>query len=115
MGQPIISPWVIYLMDVVDGVKAVCLIGAVITACTFCISLLDFFFWAVDEDKEKSKKLARILSVITFTLWILFILTPSKKAVIEMIVAKHITYENVNKVATELKRIEEAFLKYLDK
>ena len=114
MGQPVVSPWVIYFMNTVDALKGIFLLLGALSA-VFALIILGLFLLEDGEDKKRLRSVTIFLVTITFTFLSLFVFIPSKKVMLEMIVAKHITYENVHKVTTELKRIEEVFLKYLDK
>ena len=115
MDQAIVSPWVIYFMYVSAALKGACEVCAILALVALIMCMCTFLFATDDEIVAKAKTITRPLIIITFLLWMLFIFVPYKKTIIEMIVAKHITYENVGKVTTELKKIEEALLKYLDK
>ncbi len=115
MDQVIISPWIIYFMYVSAALKGVCEVCAILALVALIVCMCTFLFATDDEIVAKAKTITRPLVSISFLFWGLFIFIPYKKTIIEMIVAKHITYENVNKVTTELKKIEEALLKYLDK
>ena len=115
MGQPVVSPWVIYFMNTVDALKGIFLLLGIVSAIVTLIFLALFLLENAEDDKKRLKRATMFLAAITFSFFFLFSVTPSKKTIIEILVAKHITYENMHKVTTELKKIEEAFLKYLEK
>ena len=98
--EPIVSPWFIYFLGMVDSIKE-CFAGIAITAVVVLVSV--GFAWLISdgdfEDKTyvKMKKWAKRLIACLCVFLLLGIITPSKNTVIAMYVADNITPNNVEK------------------
>lgn len=95
--EPVISPWVFYLIDVASDLKWGALIFGVIVGFIFIMygsSLLDEEC-TKDEKKYAIKKMKTGIAIliIGFTL---FLIVPSSETVMKMVVAKNVTYDTVN-------------------
>lgn len=100
--EPVISPWVFYLIDSASGLKWGALIFGVIVGFIFIMYgafLLDEACTdeacTKDEEKYAKKKVKTGIAilVIGFTL---FLIMPSSETVMKMVVAKNVTYDTVN-------------------
>lgn len=92
MNEPIISPWIFYLIDVVSGVGVVC-------GLTLILGCMGFFFTLIersyDEDCTKWKKAFMYMALVSI---FLLIFVPSKDTMYKMIVSSYITPNNIIKV-----------------
>ena len=106
--EPVISPWVFYLIDNASGLKWGALIFGVIVGFIFIMYgafLLDEVctkdeeeydeVCTKDEEKYAKKKVKTGIAIliIGFTL---FLIMPSSETVMKMVVAKNVTYDTVN-------------------
>lgn len=107
MGEPIISPWVFYLGDIVFSLNVLTILGVIV-----CIPL----FLAVQRDLENLNKCGlldddeqeaklnkfmkfRKLICIAFCVFLFgCIFIPTKTTYYQMVVAHYVTYENLDKV-----------------
>ena len=95
--EPVINPWVFYLIDGASGLKW----GALVFGFVLGLLLLCFGSWAIDEacsrEEEKSAikkmKTGIAILIIGFTL---FLIAPSSETVMKMLVAKNVTYDAVD-------------------
>ena len=95
--EPVISPWVFYLIDNASGLKWGAFIFGVIVGFIFIMYgafLLDEVC-TKDEEKYAKKKVKTGIAIliIGFTL---FLIVPSSETVMKMVVAKNVTYDTVN-------------------
>ena len=95
--EPVINPWVFYLIDGASGLKWGVLIFGVIVGLIFIMYgtfLLDEVC-TKDEEKYAKKKVKTGIDIliIGFTL---FLIVPSSETVMKMVVAKNVTYDTVN-------------------
>ena len=95
--EPVISPWVFYLIDNASGLKWGALIFGVIVALIFIMYGAFLLDEACSKKEEKSAikkmKTGIAILIICFTL---FLITPSSETVMKMVVAKNVTYDAVD-------------------
>ena len=98
--EPVISPWVFYLIDNASGLKWGALIFGVIVGFIFIMYgafLLDLLDEVCNKDEEKyAKKKVKIGTTICIIGIVLFLIVPSSKTVMKMVVAKNVTYDAVD-------------------
>ena len=95
--EPVINPWVFYLIDGASGLKW----GALIFGIVIGLVLLLFGAWSIEEARSKEEEKSAIkkmktgiaILIIGFTL---FLIAPSSETVMKMLVAKNVTYDTVN-------------------
>lgn len=107
--DPIVSPWLIYLISVINSIR----IFAFILGLSFSIPLLIYFvsdyFNSVNVDiltpyqldqyeeiKEKNAKQIKKYFILCLTFILVGILIPSKETLITMLIANVITPDNIN-------------------
>jgi len=98
MNDPIISPWLIYLMGRLDSLGIVATVLAAIFGTT--CALLMGFLWIEDPENDERRKIVRAMRVsiaVAAISTLIAMLTPSRKEVITMLVAKETTYGSVEK------------------
>ena len=92
--EPIISPWIIYFLGVVDNFNIA--LAIIWIGCGISIGGL-FLFATFEEEIELASKKSKKFFIIGIICVIISIFFPSQKTVIGMIVAKNITPINVEK------------------
>ena len=103
MNEYIINPSWFYWISVLDTLKAVLLVAAILLvivtfSCGYsAIGLCD------DEEAAKLKQHAKQCAVAVAVCLVACIFIPSKKVLIEMMIAKYATYENAQITADALK------------
>ena len=95
--EPVINPWLFYLIDIADCLKGCSLFFGVIIA----IVLLGFGSLFADEaynkEEEKSaKKMMKTGIAVLVIGVVLFIILPTSETVIKMAIAKNVTYDTVD-------------------
>ena len=98
--EPVISPWVFYLIDNASGLKWGALIFGVIVGFIFIMYgafLLDLLDEVCNKDEEKyaKKKVKTGIAILIIGLALFFIM-PSSETVMKMVVAKNVTYDAVD-------------------
>lgn len=111
MNEPIVSPWVIYLISLVTEIKIVSATVGIPLFVSSMIILFTYFFNENDDVIERCKKALKYFLPISLFLLFISIFTPSSTAITGMIVAKNITPHNLG-IAKELtKDIHDALKK----
>lgn len=102
----VISPWLFYVIDLLDKLREVAIIVFWIIVVTILITgfvaLLEGEYW---EDKiiQKLKKALK-LSVIPIVISsVMYVTIPSKDVMYKMLVSKYVTYENIDKATNTIK------------
>ena len=95
--EPVINPWVFYLIDNAGGLKWGALIFGVIVGFIFIMYGAFLLDEACSKEEEKSAmkkvKTGIAILIIGFTL---FLIMPSSETVMKMVVAKNVTYDAVD-------------------
>jgi hypothetical protein len=108
--DPIISPWLIWLVSVAANIKvlAVCYIILMGILCAFIPVILDDI--DIDDVRKfyssNKRRVRYLLGVLCFCIS-LVLFVPNETTAIQMIVAKNITTETVNKAISSGKSIKE--------
>ena len=102
----VISPWLFYIIDLLDKLREVAIIVFWITVVTILITgffvLLEGEYWE-DEIIQKLKKALK-LSVIPIVISsVMYVAIPSKDVMYKMLVSKYVTYENIDKATNTIK------------
>lgn len=102
----VISPWLFYIIDLLNKLREVAIIVFWIIVITILITgfiaLLESEYW---EDKiiQKLKKALK-LSVIPIVISsVMYVAIPSKDVMYKMLVSKYVTYENIDKATNTIK------------
>ena len=95
--EPVISPWVFYLIDNASCFKLGAFIFGVIVGLIFIMYGAFLLDEACTKDEEKyAKKKAKTGIAILIIGFTLFLIMPSSETVMKMVVAKNVTYDTVN-------------------
>lgn len=109
--EPIVSPWIFYLVDVVSGVRGV-LLGTMTGFACFCIIVAAHAFAEFDGGceafVEKHYKQIKTFVVLMMVNILLLIAIPERDTMITMIVAQYTTENNLNYILDVSKQIVEA-------
>lgn len=116
--EPIINPWVFYLMDICwpisffSGLIAiVAFIGWVIT---FVLSKIEQIDCGETLDYKILNKAAKSLLPVAIISAFISIATPSESAITKMIVAQNATYERVEMVGETVQDVYEDIISLVD-
>ena len=90
MNEPIISPWIFYALNIVDNLR----VGAV---GIMVLCLIALIFTPILLDTGCTMKHIRCLFVTFVVSVLLLILVPNSNTVTQMIIAQHVTVNNLEK------------------
>lgn len=90
----IVSPWIIYLIAILDNLSIAALLGVAVGAGTMIT------IWCDDPDNTKPFRFGKWLFIISIALMVLI---PSKEEMYIMLVADTVTYEMVDTVGEGIK------------
>lgn len=106
---PIISPWVFYLMPIVEKINfiagAILIIGG--------ISALIFVIEIGPVGDPFPKWLKGVFIGLIFAL-VVFVFTPSEKTITKMILAQNVTYERVEAVSDTVETVYNDIMELFD-
>lgn len=111
MTGPIIDPKWFYWLQVCDSIRFLSFLLAAflgIASVVLALAMMDMY----GEDMRKTKNTLIALTVFTLVFVAAGILTPSKETMIEMEIAKHVTYESA---ATVIETITDTTDELLEK
>lgn len=98
MTEPIINPWIFYVIAALDGLKPACFLGVVGTLLVYAC-ILDKTKW-----HDKHPVLVNSIVGIAVSLFALgAILIPTKETMYQMLIAYYVTPENVHMVGDVMK------------
>lgn len=92
--EPIISPWIIYVLHVFDKLYFAC---GMVLMCGVTISPLLAIFGNMEES-ECMMKYAKILAIVAAICALALIIVPNKDTLIAMLAANYITPDNIQAV-----------------
>lgn len=118
--KPIISPWLIYLINLFDDLKLLLIITLILLACITGGILLTWFFCIIDcyEDDNfiiKCKKYLKKSIVWLFINSLLFITIPSKDTMYTMLVLDNVTSDNIQAIGKTGKDVVDYIVNQIDK
>lgn len=106
--KPIINPWLFYIVDLLDGLKMLCIL--VVTVLVFAIGIITIIIndlWSDQEEEEKSAKRTRkILILFSILLLVVIPFIPRKETCYKMMIASQITDTNIQKAEDVIKNID---------
>ena len=106
--EPIISPWVIYAVQLLDNLRGICMVLFVLTCMAIVIVALPVIF----DDEDLSKKFLKTAVIIAVICGGMDIIIPNKETMITMIAASYITPDNIQmtqgNIVEFIKQISEA-------
>lgn len=121
MGEPIVSPWIFYWIDVLGTIKE--MFGTTFFLSVF-VAIIGAGTWKVmkieypnKEEEEENKKLAKsfqkffkVIGVVVVAVFVVTRFIPSEETMYKMLAAQYITVDNLNTVGAVTKEtIQGAF------
>ena len=100
----VINPWFFYLISIVDGLKNLFIGVAIVTGILLAMIAFSLFLESSYCSEEKLKNMVKVLKISLFTFFaamLLSIFIPSKITLYQIMIAKNITYENIEKTKKE--------------
>ena len=113
MTEQIINPMDLYWIGTLDAVDTFALIMAVMFGITFIAMVIGVIYnldmMSVDEDNKRYYKICKACSIVSGILFLVFavaaIFIPDKATMIEMMVAKYATRENIQLTTDGIKEV----------
>jgi len=108
--EPIINPWVIYILGVVDSLHTfidIAMITMVIVAVVMFFMMFIDEFETIGKHWQKTLKYVIRYIILFLTFVILMIFIPTKNTIIGMIVANNITHNNIDSAVKTGKKIKD--------
>lgn len=97
---PIISPWLFYLVDVMDNLKFECLFIPML----FLLYMLSIAYTKEEDiNEEKIVKIVKKLIICSALVFTVESFLPSKKTCYQMMIASQVTEENIKKAEDRIK------------
>lgn len=110
MYEPYVSPWIVYLLSVVDSIRCASIAVLSIVGVILAVAVIGLF---IEEDiSERKLKTFKWMLFSIFISALLFVFVPSSKTVIKMVIAKHVTPAAVDKVGDN---VDKAIDKIIEK
>ena len=107
--DPVISPWLIYLISVINSIRIFAFILGLVFSIPLLIYFVSDFFNYINEDilfpyqldeyeelKKRNSKQIKKYFILCLTFILVGLLIPSKETLITMLIANVITPDNIN-------------------
>lgn len=107
--DPIVSPWLIYLISVINGIRIFAFLLGLMFGLPLLIYFVSDFFNYINEDilfpyqldeyeelKKRNSKQIKKYFILCLTFILVGLLIPSKETLITMLIANVITPDNIN-------------------
>ena len=98
--EPIISPWLIYIVDVASTIKLVAMI--VVLLGIVAVLLFPILADIVDAQEETLVKYKKLLCVVIIIALLLLIFIPAKTTLLAMLVLQYTTPDNISLVQNNI-------------
>lgn len=120
--KPIISPWLIYLIDLFDNLKGLLTIALILLGCEIVAILIIWFVCFIDYKDEQDdnviivcKKHLKKLIIWLGISGLLFTAIPSKDTMYTMIVLDNVTTDNIQSIGKTGKDAVDYIVNQIDK
>ena len=95
MNDPIISPWLIYLIDTVEPLINVIIVSAIVSISMFILFLTANAATYNDDKIEKNSKKAKLFLKVGVICGLLLVFIPRPCTLYKMVVANYVTPANI--------------------
>lgn len=118
--KPIINPWIVYLIDLLDNLKGILVIALIIFGCVAVVLGIVWGLFSMDYDQDDDfiiacKKYLK-KSVIWFCIsGLLFTVIPSKDTMYTMFVLENVTTDNIQAIGKTGKDVVDYITDQIDK
>ena len=120
--KPIISPWLIYLIDLFDNLKGLLTIALILLGCAIVAILIIWFVCFIDYHDERDdnviivcKKCLKKLIIWIGISGLLFSTVPSKDTMYTMLVLENVTTYNIQAIGKTGKDVVDYITDQIDK
>ena len=118
--KPIISPWLIYLIDLFDNLKGLFTIALILFGCAAVVLSIIWFIGSVDYEQDEDLIVTCKKHLKQSVIWLcvsglLFAVIPSKDTMYKMIVSENVTTDNIQAVGKTGKDVVDYITDQIDK
>lgn len=118
--KPIISPWLIYLIDLFDDLRELFGIASILLGCTAVVLSIIWLFGSMDYEQDEEPIVACKKYLKKSVIWLcvsglLFAVTPSKDTMYTMIVLDNVTTDNIQAIGKTGKDVIDYITDQIDK
>ena len=118
--KPIISPWLIYLIDLFDNLKGLFTIALILFGFAAVVLSIIWFIGSVDYEQDKDLIVTCKKHLKQSVIWLcvsglLFAVIPSKDTMYKMIVSENVTTDNIQAVGKTGKDVVDYITDQIDK
>lgn len=118
--KPIISPWLIYLIDLFDNLKGLFTIALILFGCAAVVLSIIWFIGSVDYEQDEDPIVTCKKHLKQSVIWLcvsglLFAVIPSKDTMYKMIVSENVTTDNIQAVGKTGKDVVDYITDQIDK
>jgi len=109
--EPIISPWLIYWINLLGNLQVLFFVSSIILLLACIISLVCWKSAYHNEDKKDGRMWFKRCFILLLIVAPIVCFAPGRTTVIQMLVAKNITYERVDKALVAGKGVKDELKK----
>lgn len=118
--KPIINPWIVYLIDLLDNLKGILVIALIIFGCVAVVLAIVWGVFSMDYDQDDDFIVACKKYLKKSTIWfcisgLLFTAIPSKDTMYTMFVLENVTTENIKAIGKTGKDVVDYIIDQIDK
>lgn len=118
--KPIISPWLIYLIDLFDNLKGLLTLSLILLGCVVLLLSVFCFLCYIDYEQNDDpiatcKKYLKKLVIWLCVSVLLFTAIPSKNTMYTMLVLENVTIENIQAIGKTGKDAVDYIVDQIDK
>ena len=103
--KPIINPWLFYIVDLLDGLKTLCIIAVpvLVIVIGYLAVRIDDLGRGEEKELKSARRTRKIVILFSILLLIVIPFIPSKETCYKMMVASQITDTNIQKAEDTIK------------
>lgn len=124
MMKPIISPWLVYLIDLFDNLKGLLIVALILLGIAAVVLSIIWFFSSMDYEQDEKPDEELIVAckkhLKKSVIWLcvsglLFTVIPSKDTMYKMIVLENVTTDNIQTIGKTGKDVVDYITDQIDK
>lgn len=118
--KPIISPWLIYLIDLFDNLKGLLTVALILLGCAAVVLLIIWVLGSMDYEQDDGFIVACKKHLKESVIWfcvscLLFTIIPSKDTMYTMLVLDNVTTDNIQAIGKTGKDVVDYITDQIDK
>ena len=104
--KPTINPWLFYIVDLLDGLKTLCIIAVpvLVIVIGYLAVRIDDLGRGEEKELKSARRTRKIVILFSILLLIVIPFIPSKETCYKMMVASQITDNNIQKAEDVIKK-----------